>query len=37
MKQKAGSIWECGGRIETSGMNHPLGGELCFMPATISK
>jgi hypothetical protein len=30
MRQKAGSIQERGGRVETSGMNHPLRGEFLF-------
>jgi hypothetical protein len=30
MKQKTNSIWERGGRLETSGMNHPLPGEVSF-------
>ena len=33
MRQKAGSIWERGGRVETSGINHPLrGGVLLHRP-----
>jgi len=33
MRQKAGSIWERGGRVETSGTNHPLpGGVLLHRP-----
>jgi hypothetical protein len=33
MKQKTSSIWERGGWVETSGMDHPLSGKLRFMPA----
>ena len=33
MRHKAGSIWERGGRVETSGINHPLrGGVLLHRP-----
>jgi len=30
MKQKAGSIWERGGCVGTSGMKHPLPGKFLF-------
>jgi hypothetical protein len=30
MRQKAGSIWERGGCVETSGTNHPLPGRILF-------
>jgi type II secretory pathway component PulJ len=30
MRQKAGSIWERGGCVKTSGTNHPLPGEILF-------
>jgi hypothetical protein len=37
MKQKTISIWERGGRVDTGGTDHPLPGELRFMPAGISE
>jgi hypothetical protein len=30
MKQKSGSVWECGGRVETSGANHSFREEILF-------